>query len=383
MKTPQLLVPLAFFLLAVDASATTKGLSQIVTPDLQEEGDLSLSFQAQSEKIANPYQIQGELGLTKWAEIAVFKGFKPNELIFGTEFGLIQKEPYLLSVGFVNWSPHSHVDPQPYLEAGYYTEHHKFIVGAIHVDYRNEAILGYAYDFNKTWRAQVDFQSGSGNSSTIGFTCNVTRDFQINPALYVTNDSPHDVLGYVVFTYTFHLWGDHEDGAMAFEARRGKAPLLTIFGGDVTTSRLRAERAVSRLTPFYPMSPRWTAKAPLPGGDFAWDGFDDEVDAARERWRFLTEAQAQRLVAAYGSRLAAVLGDAKTGADLGPAFGPELTGAEVRYLMACEWARFPDDILWRRSKLGLTMPPADREALAAFMATAPRTSDARASLLLS
>ena len=173
------------------------------------------------------------------------------------------------------------------------------------------------------------------------------------------------------------------DGAMTFEARRGKAPLLTIFGGDVTTSRLRAERAVSRLTPFYPMSPRWTAEAPLPGGDFAWDGFDDEVDAARERWRFLTEAQAQRLVAAYGSRLAAMLGDAKTGADLGPAFGPELTGAEVRYLMACEWARFADDILWRRSKLGLTMPPADREALAAFMASAPRTSDARASLLLS
>jgi glycerol-3-phosphate dehydrogenase len=173
------------------------------------------------------------------------------------------------------------------------------------------------------------------------------------------------------------------DGAMVFEARRGKAPLLTIFGGDVTTSRLRAERAVSRLTPFYPMSPRWTAKAPLPGGDFAWEGFDDEVDGARERWRFLTEAQAQRLVAAYGSRLAAILGDAKTGADLGPAFGPELTGTEVRYLMACEWARFPDDILWRRSKLGLTMPPGDREALAAFMATAPRTSDARASLLLS
>jgi glycerol-3-phosphate dehydrogenase len=160
------------------------------------------------------------------------------------------------------------------------------------------------------------------------------------------------------------------DGAMAFDARGGKAPLLTIFGGDVTTSRLRAERAVSRLTPFYPMSPRWTAKAPLPGGDFAWAQFDDEVDAARQRWRFLTEPQAQRLVAAYGSRLQAVLGDVKDRAELGPAFGPELTGAEVRYLMAKEWARFPDDILWRRSKLGLTMPPRDREALAAFMAAA-------------
>src|ERR1700722_13098138 len=160
------------------------------------------------------------------------------------------------------------------------------------------------------------------------------------------------------------------DGAMTFDARRGKAPLLTMFGGDVTTSRLRAERAVSRLTPFYPMSPRWTATTPLPGGDFAWAKFDAEVERARERWRFLGEGEAQRLLSAYGSRLAAVLGDAKARADLGPAFGPELTGAEVRHLMAKEWARFPDDILWRRSKLGLTMSPADREALAAFMAAA-------------
>ena len=188
------------------ARATTKGLSQIVTPDLQGPGELSLSFQAQSDRIANPYELQAEMGLTNWAEFAVFRGLKPDDWIFGTEFGVLTKEPYLLSVGFVNWSPHSHVDPQPYLEAGYYTEHHKFIVGAIHVDYRNEAILGYAYDFNKTWRAQVDFQSGSGNSSTIGVTCNITHNLQMNPALYVTNDSPHRLLGYVVFTYTFPIW---------------------------------------------------------------------------------------------------------------------------------------------------------------------------------
>jgi glycerol-3-phosphate dehydrogenase len=161
-----------------------------------------------------------------------------------------------------------------------------------------------------------------------------------------------------------------QGGLMAFDAKRGSAPLLTIIGGDVTTSRLRAERAVSKLVPFYPMSPRWTATSPLPGGDFAWQRFEAEVDRACERWRFLTESQAQRLVAAYGSRLEAVLGKAADRADLGPAFGPELTGAEVRYLMAHEWARFPDDVLWRRSKLGLTMTPEDRDALAAFMATA-------------
>jgi glycerol-3-phosphate dehydrogenase len=161
-----------------------------------------------------------------------------------------------------------------------------------------------------------------------------------------------------------------KDGAMAFDARRGKAPLITMFGGDVTTVRLRAERAVSRLTPFYAMSPRWTAQTPLPGGDFAWEAFDDEVEEARERWRFLTEPQARRLVGAYGLLLAEILGDAKDRADLGPGFGPELTAKEVRYLMTREWARFPEDILWRRSKLGLTMQPAEREALAAFMAAA-------------
>src|SRR5262249_8223631 len=190
------------------AMATTKGLSQIVTPDLQEEGDLSLSLQIQDKRIANPYELQAELGLTKWAEVAVFRGFQPDDWIFGTELGLLRKEPYLLSVGFINWSPHLNVDPQPYVEAGYYTKHTKFIVGAIHAGHKNEAILGYAYDFNKTWRFQVDWQSGSENSSTIGFTCNLTRDFQFNPALYFSNDDPRRLMGYVVFTYTFHLWGD-------------------------------------------------------------------------------------------------------------------------------------------------------------------------------
>jgi hypothetical protein len=199
---------------APSSFATTKGLSQIVTPDLQPEGELSLSFQAQSKRIGNPYQVQGELGLTKWAEVAVFRGFQPDEWIFGTEFGLLTKEPYLLSVGFVNWSPHLDVDPQPFIEAGYYGEHHHIIVGAIHAAaHKNEAILGYAYDFNKTWRVQVDFQSGSENSSTIGFTWNITKDFQVNPAIYVTNDSSHEVLGYVVFTYTFRLWDGKKEGS--------------------------------------------------------------------------------------------------------------------------------------------------------------------------
>ncbi len=206
-----LLVGFAGTFICASSFATTKGLNQITTPDLQMEGDFSLSLQIQDKRIANPYEIQTELGLTKWAEVAVFKGFDPNELIFATELGLITKEPYLLSIGFANWSPHSNVDPQPFIEAGYYTEHHKVILGATHAGYKNEAILGYAYDFNKTWRVQIDWQSGSENSSTIGFTWNITPDFQVNPALYFANYHPDRLMGYIVFTYTFHLWGDKKE----------------------------------------------------------------------------------------------------------------------------------------------------------------------------
>jgi glycerol-3-phosphate dehydrogenase len=158
------------------------------------------------------------------------------------------------------------------------------------------------------------------------------------------------------------------DGEMTFDHGRARAPLLTIHGGDVTMVRKRAEIAVTKLTPFYPMSPRWTAKAALPGGDFLHQAFDDQVDRARDRWRFLGERHARRLVAAYGTRIEAVLGDARGLDQLRPVFGEDLTAKEVRYLMTREWARFPDDVLWRRSKLGLAMPTQDRQALADFMA---------------
>lgn len=165
--------------------------------------------------------------------------------------------------------------------------------------------------------------------------------------------------------------GDPHLGTVLLDVRRGSAPLLTVFGGDVTMSRHRAEIAVSRLTPFYPMSSPWTANAPLPGGDFAWQKIAEEAERVRERWPFLDTRQAARLVSAYGTRTDRVLGVARSRAELGPQFGADLTGAEVRYLMTHEWARFPDDVLWRRSKLGLSMPKQARDALAQFMMSPP------------
>lgn len=192
-------------LAAASANATTKGLSQIVTPDLQPAGQLSLSVQAQGRQIANPFQLQAELGLTQWLEVAAFQGLSPNEQIFGTQLALIQEEPVLLTTGFINWSTRGG-RPQPFLEGGYYTEHDKFMGGPIHANGKNELLLGWAHDFNPMWRVQLDYQSGSENFVTAGFTCNLTPAFQFNPAVYLSNDSSRQVYGYIVLTYSFELW---------------------------------------------------------------------------------------------------------------------------------------------------------------------------------
>lgn len=158
------------------------------------------------------------------------------------------------------------------------------------------------------------------------------------------------------------------DGVMKLDRKGGRAPLLTVIGGGTTGARRCAEIAVARLGKT--TAPAWTAGTSLPGGDFAWDAFDDEVESARQRWPFLTERHARRLVEAYGTRIDRVLGAAKSMDDLGARFGDDLTASEVRYLMKEEFARFADDVLWRRSKLGLTMPRQDRDALEIFMASA-------------
>ncbi len=160
------------------------------------------------------------------------------------------------------------------------------------------------------------------------------------------------------------------DGFVKLERKYGEAPLLTVFGGETTTARRRAEHATTQLAPFFVPRPAWTATSPLPGGNFSWDDYDDLVENTKQRWPFLTERHARRLVAAYGTRVGDIFDAAKHPNGFGPVFGDDLTGAEVRYLMTKEWARFADDILWRRSKLGLTMSAPDREALAKFMAAA-------------
>ena len=117
-----------------------------------------------------------------------------------------------------------------------------------------------------------------------------------------------------------------------------------------------AESAMNRIAEHLPVGKSaWTAGAPLPGGDFPVDGVEDQISTLRDKAPFLTPAWARRLVRAYGTEAHAVLRHAKSSADLGREFGATLTEAEVIWLMQNEFARTAEDIVWRRSKLGLRL----------------------------
>jgi len=144
------------------------------------------------------------------------------------------------------------------------------------------------------------------------------------------------------------------------------APILSVFGGKITTYRHLAEDAMEVLAERMPLlrAPGWTGSAPLPGGDFAMGGEDALKAALTARYPFLDAAWAERLTSSYGTLAEEVLGDARSLADCGHNFGHGLTEREVGYLKRREWAVTAEDILWRRSKLGLRFSPAEAKALA-------------------
>lgn len=148
----------------------------------------------------------------------------------------------------------------------------------------------------------------------------------------------------------------------------GDAPLLSVFGGKITTYRELAAAALRQLMPFCPplAQPEWTGKHPLPGGDF---GRSEAPAKARElaaRYPFIGEAGAARLIRLYGTCAWDILGDAASAAGLGEHFGHGLTAAEVDYLVTREWARTAEDVLWRRTKLGLHFTPAETARLETY-----------------
>ena len=151
--------------------------------------------------------------------------------------------------------------------------------------------------------------------------------------------------------------------------RSAGAPVLNIFGGKITTYRRLAESALEKIGTVLPLAKgAWTAGVALPGGGFAHDGAPALVTGLQRDYPFLSDFWARRLVRAYGTEARSILGDAKTADDLGQEFGATLTEAEVTWLMTREYAHSAEDVLWRRTKLGLRLDKAQVAGLGDWMA---------------
>jgi glycerol-3-phosphate dehydrogenase len=232
--------------------------------------------------------------------------------------------------------------------------------------------IPYERDFTLIGTTDQDFTGDPGavriSEAEIQYLCAAASEYFRNPI------APSDV----VWTYS-GVRPLYDDGASkAQEATRdylltldhptGGAPLLNVFGGKITTYRKLAEAALEKLSPFLPQTHTWTETAALPGGDFPHDGFDELVSAMRRRAPFAPVDLVRRWVRAYGTRTQAIVEKLKESADLGRCFGADLYECEVRYLVSQEFCRRAEDILWRRSKLGLRFSADQAHDLDAFVA---------------
>jgi glycerol-3-phosphate dehydrogenase len=235
--------------------------------------------------------------------------------------------------------------------------------------------IPYQDDFTLIGTTDRDYEGDpskvKASDEEIKYLCDSVSEYLAKPV------KPGDV----VWTYS-GVRPLYDDGASEAKAATrdyvfeldtpGGAPLLSIYGGKITTYRRLAEEALERLSPYLRSSKEregWTAKAALPGGDMDVSAIPALTAELVRHYPFLDSAHASRLAHAYGTRAAKWLGTAKTIADLGQAFGATLTESEVRYLMAAEWALTAEDIVWRRSKLGLRMSPAEIAALDDWIST--------------
>jgi glycerol-3-phosphate dehydrogenase len=165
------------------------------------------------------------------------------------------------------------------------------------------------------------------------------------------------------------------DYVLKLDQPEGGAPLLSVFGGKITTFRKLAESAMEKIEPFFPeMGKPWTQSSALPGGNFPFAEVEERIAALAHKYPFLEPGNVRRLFRAYGTDVEKMLEGVRSAADMGQSFGP-LSQREVEWLKANEWARSADDILWRRSKLGLHMSSQEQDALRSYMSPATEAAE--------
>jgi glycerol-3-phosphate dehydrogenase len=245
-------------------------------------------------------------------------------------------------------------------------------------DRRIVFVIPYEHDYSLIGTTDVEYlgdpKAVAISDEEIAYLCRSSNRY------FTKQIAPADV----VWSYSGvrSLYNDGADSAseatrdyvLELDHAPGTPPLLSVFGGKITTFRRLAEHALDKLLPAMALPGAqgakrvpWTARSTLPGGDIAGGDFERFLADLAARHPWLPPALARRLARAYGTRVALLIGPARDLAALGRDFGAGLTEAEVRYLMAEEWARTADDVLWRRSKLGLRLDAAQARALGDWM----------------
>lgn len=239
-------------------------------------------------------------------------------------------------------------------------------------------VIPYEHDFCLIGTTEQDYQ-GDPRQATISEQ-EITYLCQIVGEYFCHRITPADVCHH--YAGVRPLMDEDEENASkvsrdyTLELSQHPAPMLSVYGGKITTYRRLAEAAMDRLKPVFGELPEWTGEACLPGGDFR-----DQmqlVEQMTERYPFVHRSQMSQWVRRYGTLIDEMLGGCHDESGLGLKLGPGLFSVEVDYLMRCEWANTTDDILWRRTKLGLRFSPADVQKLTDYIAaqSKPETSDA-------
>jgi len=243
--------------------------------------------------------------------------------------------------------------------------------------------IPYEEDFTLIGTTERDYVGDPGEAKAtaeeIDYLCHAANQYF---STAITTDE-------VVWTYSGvrPLYDDGASEAQAatrdyvFDVDEAGAPMLSIFGGKITTYRRLAQHALDKLDRHLPAKARaqrnWSGQVPLPGGDFPVQGFEALVKDIGREYPWLGARQSRRLARAYGTKTRAVLDGATGWSSLGRDFGGGLTEAEVAYLMREEWAEEAADVLWRRSKLGLRLSAEQAAALEAYMSQRRRQIVAR------
>jgi glycerol-3-phosphate dehydrogenase len=235
-------------------------------------------------------------------------------------------------------------------------------------DRRVVFVIPYEQDYTLIGTTDVDFagdlSSVEVTEAEVDYLCAAVNEYFIDPI------APSDV----VWSYSGvrSLQDDGQaaaqdttrDFVLALDGRRGEPPLLSIVGGKITTYRHVTEEALSKLAPALPPAgPPWTRRSTLPGGDLPGGRREEMARKLEAAFPVLGASTADRLARSYGTAAWDIFGKGGGEGDFGVHFGAGLYEREVAYLIEKEWAMTADDILWRRSKLGLRLTEAERDRL--------------------